>query len=341
MAAVESGVARITMAQCGGAGGTGTGFLVAENLIATAAHVVRNEAALSVVVNGQVTSASVVARDDKQDLALIRTFVPVSGHVFSFALSDPIPGSASAGIGYPNDQPIGIADGIISGLDRKFPTDFGLREHLVQTSAPINPGNSGGPLVDMAGNVIGVVSARSELTSSGRPVENMAYAVAPSVARPAIGEWMNLTTTIAAAKCEDAVELGSGAFPVSVGSNEPEAINVAQVLLAHGQAINLAAYDSAFSYFTASTKGAFGGAETWSQKLGTSLWTRLTIQSFVINADDATATVVLQTRQSAEFSNAGADCTNGTFDYLMKRVDGKWLIDQVNSLDPGGTPAAC
>ncbi|MHA7303957.1 hypothetical protein ACX80E_01730 [Arthrobacter sp. TMN-49] len=65
------------------------------------------------------------------------------------------------------------------------------------------------------------------------------------------------------------------------------------------------------------------------------------MHNFVINADDATATVVLQTRQSAEHSNAGADCTNGTFDYVMQRVDGKWLIAQVNSLDTGGIPAAC
>ncbi|MHA7303956.1 trypsin-like peptidase domain-containing protein [Arthrobacter sp. TMN-49] len=173
-------------------------------------------------------------------------------------------------MGYPNDQPIGIADGIVSGLDRKFPTDFGLREHLVQTSAPINQGNSGGPLVDMAGNVIGVVSEKSEITKSGRPVENMAYAVAPSAARPTIGEWMNLDTTIAAVKCASAVEPCSLVLPVVVGSNELEAINVAQALLVHRQAINCAAYDSAFSYFAASTKGAFGGAGKWSEGLGAS-----------------------------------------------------------------------
>lgn len=341
MSAVESGVARINMAQCGGAGATGSGFLVADRLIATAAHVVRGEAALSVVVNGQVTSAMVVARDDAQDLALIKTFVPISGYVFSFAAADPAPGSASASIGFPNGQPIGIAAGIVSGLDRQFPTDYGTRANLVQTSAPINPGNSGGPLVDMSGDVVGVVSSKSELTASGRPVENMAYAVVASAAQPIISSWMAGDSTVPANKCDESAEASSGEFPVFVLPNEPEALEIAQVLFAHGQAINLHAYDYAFSLFTASTKGSFGGAENWSSGLHTSQWTQLTMQKLVLNGDDATATAVRQSKQSPENGQDGQECSNATFDYIMKRIDGRWLIDQVNSLDPLGRPAPC
>lgn len=348
MEAVASGVARITAVRCT-SGGSGTGFLVAPDLIATAAHVVKDQVALSVVVNGQVTSAAVVARDDVQDLALIRTYMPIEGHVFDFAAPDPVAGSATASIGYPLGQPIGIADGIVSGLDRKFQTAFGLQEHLVQTSAPVNPGNSGGPLVNMAGQVVGVISAKSELTGDGRPVENMGYAVTASAAAPMVIAWMARTTTVGTAQCDSNTETDSSSISAFVRSDEPEAVDIAQVLLAHGQAINIGAYDAAFSYFTSSTKGVFGSAESWGAGLTTSFWTRLVLENLVRNGDDATATVVLTTTQSADPGEAGQECSNATYDYLMKRKyvqtpygeRGNWFIEQVNSMDPEGLPAAC
>ena len=55
--------------------------------------------------------------------------------------------------------------GIISGLDRKIPieNDSGVvtkTMHLIQTDTPINPGNSGGPLINMAGQVVGINSLK-------------------------------------------------------------------------------------------------------------------------------------------------------------------------------------
>ena len=62
-------------------------------------------------------------------------------------------------IGNPLGLERSVSLGVISALDRSLPTQHGSMEALIQTDAAINPGNSGGPLVDMAGNIIGINTA--------------------------------------------------------------------------------------------------------------------------------------------------------------------------------------
>lgn len=53
-----------------------------------------------------------------------------------------------------------VSMGIVSGLSRQLPTNYGFIEESIQTDTAINPGNSGGPLVDCMGKVIGVNVAK-------------------------------------------------------------------------------------------------------------------------------------------------------------------------------------
>jgi serine protease Do len=97
-------------------------------------------------------------------------------------------------LGYPLGIGLSASDGIISGLDREIGIEMnnGKSQNipLIQITAAINPGNSGGPLLDAAGNVIGITS--SKLASSN--IEGVGFAIPISTAMPIINELMNTGT---------------------------------------------------------------------------------------------------------------------------------------------------
>ena len=149
--------------------GGGTGFVIdqAKGLILTNRHVVEDtEADYTVLTNdGKRLQAQVVARDAVNDLALVQ--VQDKGlPALEFGDSDSVSiGSTVIAIGnalgeYRNT----VTKGVISGLGRNVVAGAsrGSSESLegvFQTDAAINPGNSGGPLLNLAGQVIGINTA--------------------------------------------------------------------------------------------------------------------------------------------------------------------------------------
>jgi serine protease Do len=97
-------------------------------------------------------------------------------------------------LGYPLGIGLSASDGIVSGLDREIGIEMsnGKAQNipLIQITAAINPGNSGGPLLDYAGNVIGITS--SKLYS--QQVEGLGFAIPITTAMPIINELMNTGT---------------------------------------------------------------------------------------------------------------------------------------------------
>jgi len=80
---------------------------------------------------------------------------------------------------------ISAKEGIISRLGVSIPVSSGQTlSDLIETSAPINPGNSGGPLVNMAGEVIGITSAKLAAVE----VEGLGFAISSNSAKPIIEE---------------------------------------------------------------------------------------------------------------------------------------------------------
>lgn len=148
--------------------GVGSGIIVSSGgLILTNYHVVEGSTSLTVTLdNGKEYSAQVVATDPTHDLAVIRA--SATG-LTAATLGDSAyieVGQLAIAIG----SPLGtftdtVTQGIVSGLNRTIDvsneTGRGTTtlEGLIQTDAAINPGNSGGPLLNSAGQVVGIITA--------------------------------------------------------------------------------------------------------------------------------------------------------------------------------------
>jgi 2-alkenal reductase len=164
--------------------GGGSGFVVDKaGHIVTNNHVVEDADEVRVTFyDGVVTKASIVARDEDSDLAVLKIDVdPDRLFPLSFGdSSDLRVGQRVIAIGNPWDLGGTMTVGIVSALGRSLPgritPDLGQYSipDLIQTDAAINPGNSGGPLLDSGGRVVGINTA---IRSEGRFNAGVGFAV--------------------------------------------------------------------------------------------------------------------------------------------------------------------
>jgi len=143
--------------------GQGSGVIIDHNgYILTNNHVVARAQKITVTLaDGRKVDAKLVGRDPDSDIAVIK--IP-SEYVEAVAVlgdSDTLKcGQKVIAIGNPFGLSHTLTTGVISALDRDIVTADGSRlEGLIQTDAAINPGNSGGPLLNSAGEVIGINTA--------------------------------------------------------------------------------------------------------------------------------------------------------------------------------------
>jgi putative serine protease PepD len=145
----------------GGGGATGTGFVVDRSgLIVTNEHVIDGASTLKVTLaDGTDLKATLVGKDASSDLALLRVD-PGSHDLPALQLSDDSDlqvGDTTYAIGSPLGLEGTLTTGVVSALHRQItaPNGFSISD-AIQTDAELNPGNSGGPLLNAAGEVIGV-----------------------------------------------------------------------------------------------------------------------------------------------------------------------------------------
>jgi S1-C subfamily serine protease len=148
---------------------TGSGFEVdGAGTVLTNWHVVENATEVTVgVAQGKTVKATVIGTSPSDDLAVLR--IPTAGLTLRpLALGDSRNvrvGEPVLAIGNPFGLERTLTTGIVSALQRKITAPNGERiGDVLQTDAPINPGNSGGPLLDAAGDAIGV---NSQIETSG------------------------------------------------------------------------------------------------------------------------------------------------------------------------------
>ena len=145
---------------------TGTGFLIsADGRIVTNYHVVSSSdrVQLKFGPDGKTIDGEVRGTDPSSDLALVQIDAgDIPGGVKPLRLADSRAvrvGDTAIAIGNPFGLDRTATEGIVSGVGREIqaPNGFSI-DSVIQTDAPINPGNSGGPLLNAAGQVIGVNS---------------------------------------------------------------------------------------------------------------------------------------------------------------------------------------
>ncbi|OJU83442.1 MAG: hypothetical protein BGO11_09110 [Solirubrobacterales bacterium 70-9] len=156
VAFIESKVAE------GVASGSGV-VLDDEGHVLTNNHVVEGgeEISVSLEEGGEMYRAEVVGTEPNKDLALLKVEAPASKlHPLKLGDSDEMEvGDPVVAIGNPFDLKRTVTSGIVSALQREIQAPDGVTiDHVIQTDAAINPGNSGGPLINAAGEVIGINS---------------------------------------------------------------------------------------------------------------------------------------------------------------------------------------
>ncbi len=315
-AAVESGVGLVKVDTCGGAV-TGSGFLVGRGTLVTAAHVIDGATDVHVEFDGTEVDATVVGIESSLDLAVLAIPLPPTGrHVFDLAGQDPDTGTHIAVIGYPLDEPKSLTEGTISGLDRTITTESGTYTGLLQTDAAINPGNSGGPLLNSAGEIVGVADAIRQ------DAQGIGFAVPISRARGAIesGAGLSLPVQPPCAPPPDSVHAG-----------------VQRTLHSYLTAINERDYDTAMSLVSDAIRAANPQSQ-WETDYSTTRDDQLRVLSVKGAAPRAQVWATFRSRQAPGYGPTGAKnatCLLWSLDYDMVASQSTWIIDDVSMhVDP-------
>jgi putative serine protease PepD len=226
-AAVLPSVVSIESSTADGRASTGSGFVVREDgYIATNNHVVEGADGGTVKVlfsDGSVVEATVVGTSSDYDLAVLKVdktdLTPLAlGDSSALVVGDPV-----IAVGSPLGLDSTVTTGIVSALHRAVTTGGDSESSpafidAIQTDAAINPGNSGGPLIDAAGQVIGINSAIASTATQGAQAGSvgLGFAIPSNQVRRTV---------------EEIIATGTATFPV-VGvmldpSNQGEGVLVA------------------------------------------------------------------------------------------------------------------
>jgi S1-C subfamily serine protease len=164
----------------------GSGVIIdgAKRLVLTNAHVIAGGTSIKArLLDGRVLDAALVGSDPDFDVAVLR--LAGDGNLPQAAMGDSADimiGETAIAIGNPFGYTNTVTTGVISAVGRSLKHEGGTYADLIQTDTAINPGNSGGPLVNLAGEVIGINMA----IQAG--AEGIGFAIPINKARRVVGQ---------------------------------------------------------------------------------------------------------------------------------------------------------
>jgi putative serine protease PepD len=253
--------------------------------IVTNEHVVSGATSITVTLwNGKTFKGHLVGSDSSTDLAVVRISAPASMLTpLQVGNSDAVQvGSPVVAIGSPFGLSETVTSGIVSALGRSIdaPNNFTI-VNAIQTDAPINHGNSGGPLLNSAGQVIGI---NAQIQSSSGGSEGVGFAIPSNTVRSTVSQ-------IVAGKTVAHAYLG-----VRVGDSlSPLGATLAQVL--PGTPAAKAGLESGDVVVKLDTKAIQSAADVSSVIDGKKPGDTMKV-TYVRGGKTATATVTLGTRPS-------------------------------------------
>lgn len=233
--------------------GAGSGIIISQDddylYIATNNHVVSGAKELTITFNNdEAVEAEIQGTDVNTDLAVVRVKIKNISDETMKAIKvatigsseDLAVGSSAVVIGNALGYGQSVTTGVISALEREVELEAEdgtvITNRLIQTDAAVNPGNSGGALLNMNGEVIGVVSAKYADTE----VEGMGYAIPITEASEIITSLMNGESV------QNEKTVGNGAYLGIAGVdvndetaqqyNMPTGVYVSQVIVDSGAA---------------------------------------------------------------------------------------------------------
>lgn len=195
---------------------TGSGVIISsQGYIVTNNHVIRGAQSLEVLLSdGSALSADLIGVDEYSDLAILQVHGEVPEPA-DWGNSDMLrAGEPVVAIGSPlGDFTNTVTQGVVSAVERRIEIeqDFFL-EGMIQTDAAINQGNSGGPLLNAAGQVIGINTLIVRGSGSGASAEGLGFAIPSNTARAIADQliaqgffarpypgirWVNITPSLA------------------------------------------------------------------------------------------------------------------------------------------------
>jgi S1-C subfamily serine protease len=147
--------------------GTGAGFIVnVDGTVMTALHVVDGASEITVsFADGTISPARMASHHPESDTATLRPS-RLPGTVVPAVLGGGLQvGAPVFAVGHPLGLTDSLSAGVVSALDRTVRVNGDRKlAHLIQIDAAVNPGNSGGPLLNKAGQVVGIVTGLANPT---------------------------------------------------------------------------------------------------------------------------------------------------------------------------------
>ena len=157
---------------------SGSGFIyTADGYIVTNQHVVANASSINVTLyNGDTYPATLVGSDSDYDVAVLKIDAKDLPAVTLGSSTDVNVGDTVLAIGNPlGELTFSMSQGIVSCVNRAINVE-GTPFNMIQVDASINPGNSGGPLMNLYGEVVGIVSAKYS-SYANTTVEGLGFAI--------------------------------------------------------------------------------------------------------------------------------------------------------------------